>query len=511
MTQKEAQAFALAFASAMEQISNPQAHSGASPDQAIRNLFGGLTTKAAGSSPTYNSYGYNAGGMFAQPGLERALLSAMMLPVFGLQAMLPVVPNNNTNPLYGIVTGSGKATGTNPIGPCDPPKTAGLSTLCTHSAYFGRFSMKTPTIDITAIGKVPNRAVPMDLQLMNTPFNAGSNPLLPTLPAGGGLDGMGGLIASEVQKILFEFAVSWALEFGTKVYTGNPTNNTSGGGYKEFYGMDILFNTGRKDAVTGVLCPAADSIVYDFASANISGSPTNQTALINRMVYIWRNLKFKAKRQGLWPVKWALTMPDQLFYEITAFWPCNYLTNQCQTAVTGSSNVQIQVTGNEAVQMRDEMRAGNFLWLDGDKVDVVIDEAIIPTTANGTDYVAPMYFVPLNVLGRTPVTFLEYFNYDESGAAMDAAKILAPTGFFSTSDNGRFFWTKEAPTVWCVDLIALMEPRLKVLTPQLGARILNIKYTPLMVTDSPWPGDTNYKAGGSSTSPTTWIPTGAPV
>jgi hypothetical protein len=144
-------------------------------------------------------------------------------------------------------------------------------------------------------------------------------------------------------------------------------------------------------------------------------------------------------------------------------------------------------------------------------VDVVIDEAIIPTTGNQVDYVAPLYFIPLTVLGRTPVTYLEYFNYDETARRWMRPKILAPTGFFSTSDGGRFFWTKEAPSVWCVDLIALMEPRLIMLTPQLAARILNIKYTPLMVTTALIPGDANYKAGGSSTSPTSWIPTGGPV
>lgn len=478
--------------------------------QALVGAITGKSQKAVGSSPNY-TYGYTAGGLFATPGLERPLFSTMLMPIFGLQSRLPVKASNYTNPTYAIITGVGASTGTNPVGVCDDPKTVGLATLCTQTAFFGRWSLQTAVIDIDQIGKKVNRGVMTDLQLMNGPVGNDGG-LLPTAP---GMSTLAGAIKTELNKILFEFGVAWARDYGRQLYTGNPLNNTAGGGYKEFLGINALVNTGRVDAVTGTLCPASDSIVWDFASANISGSANaaNAAALVARIVAVWRNLKYIASRTGLNPVKWVLTMPDQLFYEITAMWPCNYLTNQCQGAIgtTLSPNVVIQVNGADAVKMRDEMRNGNFLWVDGAQLEVIIDEAITPVTADaGATYTAPMYFIPLTVLGNTDVTYIEYFDYGQPGGSLEAAQVLAPDGSYSVSDNGRFLWHKKPPTNFCVQLLAKTETRLIMLTPFLAARIINIKYAPLMVTRSPYPGDSNYVAGGSATSPTSWIPVAAP-
>ena len=43
---------------------------------------------------------------------------------------------------------------------------------------------------------------------------------------------------NEVAKVMFELAVDWTRRYGSLLYTGNPSNNTSGGGYKEFPGLD---------------------------------------------------------------------------------------------------------------------------------------------------------------------------------------------------------------------------------------------------------------------------------
>ena len=65
------------------------------------------------------------------------------------------------------------------------------------------------------------------------------------------------------------------------------------------------------------------------------------------------------------PTAWALVMRYDLFWELTAFWPCSYLTNNCSAASTSKILV---TTGREQIDMRDEMRSGNFLWINGIRV-----------------------------------------------------------------------------------------------------------------------------------------------
>jgi hypothetical protein len=453
--------------------------------------------KAVGSTPNY-TYGYSGGGMFAVPGLSAGIFSALQLPITGLQSRLPSFPSNETNPLAAILTGITAPTGTNPNGVCDDPKTVGLSTLCTNTAPFGRWSLQTAVIDIDKIGKRVNRGVFTDLKILNSPD---MNGLVPTLP--GGANNVQSLVKSEIAKIFMEFGAGWIFAFGKQTFAGNPANNTAGGGYMEFQGLDILINNGKHDALSGALCPAADSLLFDFGSNNITGSATNATNLYNKVVAMYRTLKYKARRMQFGAVKWVLVMTENLFYSITEIWPCLYNTTNCSAVV--AAPVQVVQVGSDAVKMRDDMRDGSYLWINGEKVEVVLDDAVTETTSNGTDFVSTFYFVPLTVLGGTPVTYYEYFDYDADGSSMAAAKLLAPDGSYMSSDGGRFLWHKKPPTNFCVQFLAKTEPRLRCTATQLAGRIYNIKYTPNMVTNSPWPGDSTYIAGGTSTQATSWF------
>jgi hypothetical protein len=103
------------------------------------------------------------------------------------------------------------------------------------------------------------------------------------------------------------------------------------------------------------------------------------------------------------------------------------------------------------------------------------------------------------VLGGQPVTFLEYIDYNAIGVPQDAAK-FAPDGTFQTTDNGRFLLVKKPPTNLCVQLAAYTEPRLKLLTPYLAARIDNVRYNRLPNLRSGFPDQSDYFANGGSTS-----------
>lgn len=456
---------------------------------------GGVSFKDVSSTPT-TTYGHGPGGLFSAPGLSQPLLSAMVLPIMGIQSMLPSFPSRDANPLYGIITGVTAYSGSEPVGVCDDPPTSGLTKLCQHSFVFGRQSRMTRVFDIDRVGLLTNRGEYTDLRLLNNPFgNPGSQANTPTI------DGFNPTAVgqNELAKVLFEFATTWSRDFAREMYTGNPTNNSAQGGRKYFYGMDILINTGYRDAETGTACPAADSIVRSFGSLDIS---TNGGTLVRTVTNIYRNLRYLASRSGLDPVSWVIAMPWALFYEVTEVWPCAYLSYRCQNNPTGTTNF---IDATEQVRMRDEMRGnimdrtGQYLLIDGQRVPVVIDEAITETVLAGESFTAPMYFIPLTVLGSRPVTYLEYLPYDGyTGSPIEFANAVAP-GYYRVSDGGRFLWHMKPPTNFCVQMLAKTEPRLLMLTPYLAARLTNIKYTPL-AHQRDWDTDSSYYVNGGGTS-----------
>lgn len=454
------------------------------------------TLKTVSSTPT-TVYGHGPGGLFSTPGLSKPLFSAMILPRLGVQAQLPLRPSNETNPLFGLITGVTDTTGENPTGVCDDPKVAGLMKLCIHSFVFGRESRMSRVFDIDRAGLVTNRGEFMDLQLMNNPFGVSSpNSNIPGQP---GFDPQKAA-QNEVAKALYEMAVAWGRDFAHILYTGNPVNNTAGGGYKEFYGFETLINTGYRDAETGVLCPAADSIVRSFGGLQVS---TNSATLIRQVTNMWRNLRYLAQRSGLDKVEWKIAMTFGMFYEVTEVWPITYMSYRALAIAPTGASIQM-VDAGDVEKIREDMRGnmmdytGQFLLIDGQKVPVVIDDAI-PETENGDgSFTSDLYIIPMTVLGGQPVTFLEYFNYDGPNGPLEMARYFAPGDMYYTTDNGRFLWHKKPPQNFCVQILAKTEPRLLMLTPYLAARLTDIKYLPLMHERSPFPDSGYWVNGGIS-------------
>lgn len=450
-----------------------------------------ITEKAVSSTPS-TTMAHGPGGLFSTPGLERPVFSAMVLPRMGLQSKLPVNRTVATDPLFGILTGVTATTGAaEPTGVCDDPKTAGLAKLCTHTFPLGRYSRQSRVFDIDRAGKVTNRGEMMDLQLLGNAMQGLTGATVPTMP---GASGQADVVRNEVGKALFELGVAWSRDFATQVYAGNPTNNTAGGGYKEFNGLDILINTGYRDAVTGVACPASDSIVRSMSNVDIT---TNPSLYVRTIANIMRNLRSIATRTGLDPVQWALSMSFGLFYELTEIWPVSYMTYRATAIPTGSTNF---VNSSDVERMRDEMRGdlynytGQFLLIDGQKIPVILDDAVAETQVAGSAFQTTIYFIPLTVLGGTPVTYMEYFDYN--AGAVEMGNAFAGDGAYFASDNGRFLWHRKPPTNFCVQIMAKTEPRLLFLTPYLAARLTDVKYTPLEHERQYDPSASYYKDGG---------------
>lgn len=447
-----------------------------------------VATKAVGTTPIpAGAYGHGNGGIFSRAGLERPIINAMVLPSQGLMRALPRARGSIfDNPQYGIMTGVTATTGTGPVGVCDDPPTAGLMKLCTQMLPFGRLSRQSQVYDVDRFGRRRDRSDYVDLQLVGDPFGGADTGTLmaPTLPNGDGRAALN----SEAAKAMFELAVAFHRDFARLIYSGNPTNNTAGGGYKEYYGLDILINTGRRDAETGIACPAADSTIVAAGGLNVS---TSGGTVVNTIQAIARQLTRNARRMGLDPATWAIAMRSDLFYELTRVWPCSYQTNGC-TTVTGQ---EVFVGSADQVRMRDEMRQGSFLWVDGQRWAVIEDEAIAETAVGTGIYESDLYFVPLTVMGGMAATFFEYFDYDAAGT-LAQARTLAGDAYFTT-DGGRFLFHRKPPTNFCVQLLAKIEPRLVLLTPQIAARYTDLRYSPVIHERSGFVGDPYFLNGGA--------------
>ena len=466
-----------------------------------------VSHKAAGSTPTgVNAHG--PGGLFSSMGLERPLFSAMVLPQVGLQSVLPAYPSNQMNPLYGIITGVTATTGSNPDGTCDDPPYAGNMKLCTHSFWYGRHSRRTRVFDIESAGQVINRGEFTDLQVFGG-LAPSDNPGVPTIPFANGT--MTNAAQATAFKSMFELAVSWARDFAKQIYTGNPSNNTAGGGYKEFYGLDALINTGYRDAETGVACPAADSLVFSFGNKDVASFGQSVVQTITAM---YRNLNFLASRAGMNPVKWNLAGSFGLFYALTEVWPVAYATYRDAALIpTGATQF---VDSSDIAKLREDMRGdlynrnGQYLLIDGQRVPFIIDDAV-DEDQSGVSFISDLYFVPMTVLGGKPVTFLEYFNYNAPGAAAEMSEVFATPGSFTVTDGGRFLFHKKPPTNSCVEVVSWTRPRLLLLTPYLAGRLTDIKYTPLQHERQYDPSDPYFVNGGrtegDSFAPSYYSPT----
>lgn len=474
----------------------------------MRNLARMLSSKGFPSSTpgTFNAHG--AGGLFSSPAVEQPLYSAIVTPWLGLQSLLPVRGTVKTDPLFEVVTGVTATTGSEPNGVCDDPPTAGLLKVCDAWYPLGRNSRQTSVIDVSRGRRLVNRGEHTDFVFLGSPIGMEGNPMIPTLPGT-----FGGAQISETTKRLIEFMVAWSRDFARLIYSGNTTNNTPGGGHREPFGLDIIINTGQRDAITQQLCPARDSIVRSFGNINITTATADQRSSLVRLIsYIMRNLQYNAATMNLAPATWAISMPFAMFYEISEMWPIAYSTYRANQIPTGSTHF---VDSGYIEKLRDGMRGdlinrtGQYLLIDGQQIPVVIDDAITETTLANGAVSAGMYIVPMTILGNVPATFLDYLDYDMAEVVPDAAPV-APSDMLFTSDSGRFLMHKKPLNNWCAQLLALTEWRTVCVVPQLAARITNIAYSPLIHERSGFT-DSGYHADGGKTTrietvPSYWSP-----
>lgn len=437
-----------------------------------------VTEKNAGTTPGTRLHG--PGGLLGNYGLNRDIINAIVMPM-GLAGRLKVMPSVNTNEIIPILTGITASTGTQNATACADGKTVGSLKVCHQTHVFGRLSLESQVLQIDRAGEVINRGEFQDNVIFGGPMQESN--LAPAI-------NWTAALRTETEKKLNELFIGYAREYAPLIYTGNVVNTAGNTGYQEYNGLDILVNTGKRDAYSGVACAAADSTVIDFGGTNVS---TNGSTVYSYIAATLVKLRRLAKQTGLDPVEWAFVGTFGLFYELTAIWPCVYATARCDTGgVVRSSSLE------EQVGMRDEMRNGEYLLIEGMPVPFIIDDSITETTPGvvGT-YQSDLYLVPLRAKGKE-LTYLQYFNF--SAEAITAANAMAPAGSFVPYNNGRFLLHRKPPTNECVQVRITERPRLVMDAPFLAAKFNDLRYTIAANQHQrdPFPGSPYFVNGGST-------------
>jgi hypothetical protein len=450
---------------------------------ALAELLKGETAKKTVGTVSNAVELHGTGALFANAGLERDIITAHIRPQ-GISTALPIYPSVYESPLYGTITGFTAETGAEAAYPCDDAPTSYMKG-CNLTAAFGRLKRDTHTIEVDRVMLQYNRGDHTDLILRGSLL--GLTDLTPgKLNQGQVLD-----VVTMAEMVMA--GVNAERKLVTQMWQGSPLNNNAGGGYKEFPGLDSQIATGQMDAETGTLCPALDSDIKNFGWNLVDGVVLDIVEYVSMMEYY---LRFNAQRMGLDPVSWVFVMRPELWFELSAIWPCRYLTHRC-TDSTG--NQTLIINDNVNVAMRDAMRNGLYLDVNGNRYPVILDNGIYEynniNSANcpaGT-YASSIYMVPLTIQGNFPVCYREHLDYRQ--ASSDVALLNNMQNFWT--DDGIWMWALEQ-TNFCYKLTMKTEQRIILRTPQLAGKIQQVRYGPLQHLRSPDPASPYFADGGVS-------------
>lgn len=438
------------------------------------------------------NYMHGPSGIFGTAGADRDVFSTRVVPR-GLLSVMPSMGTTDTNPITYYLTGITAQSGSEPDAPCETCIKAGNLKSCRQGTTFGLICRETDELDLSSVGQTVNRGEFMDLRLVN-------DPLLNNAPLW-----TPGSVPKNFQQVLNREVLAKWLTLGAAfentlanlVFTGTPANNV-GTGYAEYLGLESLVATGHTDIIDGTSCPSLDSDIKDMNYLSIED---NAATIFAYMTMVYRYVKHNAETMGFMPVQWAWVIKDSLFRKLADYWPCVYSSFRCNATANDVTN------NTDAMAMRrmsDDLYNGRYLLIDGVRVPVILDDAI-PYEKNGDagsvlpagTFASDIYLLPLTVIGGRQVLFMEYFDYSAAGGVMQAVMDGRLTNEYWT-DGGRWLWTTRR-TDWCVIWKAKIQPRLRLLTPQLAGRLQNIVWTPIQMFREPF-NDQGYFVNGGLTT-----------
>lgn len=453
-----------------------------------------------GVTPPQTGYMHGPGGLLTFPGVDPDVYHTIVGFRPSLMSQLPSIGTVYINPVFEVLTGIKAGSGDEPTAMCGPAPIGGLLKGTKITAPFGYYKRDTREFNVQRMGQRINRSDPMDLTIVGSTGG--------TTQWSDSTFNQGNILTNELDTIMFERAVEFDRLFRRQIWTGNPSNNHADGTYKEFAGLQKQINTGYRDAETAVAMPALDSQLGDFNYKRVDGFGTD---LVNALQQTWHNAQDMADRTGMQPVRFIYAMRPALFYELTKIWPCAYFTTLCTLGPGNTTDYRQNIDLADQINMRDDMRSGHYLMIEGTRVDVLLDDGIPEYSQTTGGHVASgcfysdIFLIPMSVLGGSRATlYLEYFNYTNPSIQ---GLLSNPMVLGRATANGAFFET-SLQTHGCFVFQAEIQPRLIFRTPWLAARLQNVAYCPISQPRQPFPTDPYFVDGGETSrpGPSLWQP-----
>jgi len=350
----------------------------------LLNILAQNQVKSATGTPT-NTVLHGLGGIWSGAGVERDVVSAHIRPL-GLGQYLRRIASVFEDPRFSSLTGYTATTGDRPTASCDDaPK--GYVKSCELTAKFGLNRFDTQEIEMDQVMLRANRGDHVDLRLRGEVL--GMTGFTPS-----------GLNQQQILSIvtmseMVTAAVNMERLIGTDLWQGSVAAGA-------FPGLDRQIVTGQLDARTNSACPALDADVKDFNYNDVCGSTLDIVEYLAMMAWY---LQWIAQQTGLEPVDWVIVMRPELWFELSACYPCSFLSNRCKD----DSGAQIAVMNDTTNQdLRLAMRTGMYIPINGRNYRVIIDDGIYEANnANNANlaagqFASSLYFVPITIQGNFP-------------------------------------------------------------------------------------------------------------
>jgi hypothetical protein len=435
-------------------------------------------------------HGYNA--LWNQPGVEPGVMTTYIGPTGleqALERMGHVQMSMYLNPVFQILTGQTAGTGDEATSVCseDVPIPGDLK-VCNQTYPFGEFTEKSKPIRVDNAGELINRSEPLDLRLLNNPF-ADANKIVPS--------GSPNLFRNKLTKNVVELTNDFKRRYAGLLFTGNIVNasyNDSGAYGYQYQGLDKQVNTGYTDTFTQQACSAADSCVVSAAQMNIQNNPA---ATVQRYVENYRARAYLAEQLMVNDCAWAFVMRYQKFLALTQVWPCAYDTYRCFVTPPVAASVVVDTSGSDQQAMRQAMRQGHYLLIDGKQVPVIIDTTMSELNIGSGDFQSDTYLLPLRsaTLGGQ-LLYIDYFNYRGEFGMQAIIAQLGPQDEYRVSPDGRFAIFFMGGTAFCKQVMIRTRKRLILRAPFLACKFEDETYAVYAHEREYQPGTSFFEDGG---------------
>lgn len=422
--------------------------------------------------------------------LEDPVINSVLVPHQSFFSSIPVMqpPDNYGDTKFSFVTQHTVADPADnyPDEPCDEPgKPDGTVELCKFLFPYGHTPLSTRTAQIHELitqacsGRYDDFFFVGELGYSNTRGTSDTPPFKLTV------NDRDFIIEAAMRRELAEMGLSMELRWGTEVWTGDPANNTVGGGGKFFWGMENFIRTdwdvtgdfaGFLESSTGAQadCSTLNSVVANYN--NTMGDGTLSTYRTFQSVE--QSLFSRSMYYRLDPVQWAIVMHPTVWDTLIQIWPCEYMADSCPP----TSGAQLVTNDELQQQLRNTMRQTQRMTINGREYPVILDDYMTVTEAAGAggtfDYTSSAFFIPYTVRNGQSVLHMQHYDFtlssDPFSRRMGDLPLLEGLNLSAVwTDGGRYLLTL-LQRAYCLEIETLAKLRMVFLAPHLAGRIDNI-------------------------------------